>query len=352
MRVSAIALLAVCSAWGQFRSTVPLVVAPTTVTDSKGRYVDGLDEQNLILYDNNVPQTIHMDWMTFPISLVVAVQTSSNAGPVLEKLGGSGILFTQLLAGDAGETALLSFGDQVEVRQNFTGDPDTLIKAIRKLRMDGDRAPALDALSKALDMLSHREPGRRHVILMISEKRDRGSESQLQWVMREAQKQNAAVYWLTFSPFMQPFTTKAKLKMDPGSERWRNPEEKKREEEKPKKIKDVVEAKRDLEKYGKLEPADLGPGGFIYAIGELIHMKDPDIADMFTRTTGGTTDSFLKKDTLEKAVVAIGKEIHRQYILTFEPKNVEQGNFHSLRVEVRNRPELQVKTRTGYWAVQ
>src|SRR5207249_2322561 len=48
----------------------------TTVKDSKGRYVDGLTPQDLILYDNNVPQAIQMDWMTYPIDLVVTVQTS------------------------------------------------------------------------------------------------------------------------------------------------------------------------------------------------------------------------------------------------------------------------------------
>lgn len=348
MRVAVISLLAFSCAWGQFRSTVPLVVAPTTVTDAKGRYVDGLDAPDLVLYDNNVPQTIHMDWQTFPISLVVAVQTSDNSGPVLDKLGGSGILFTQLLAGDAGETAVLGFGDQVTVRQDFTGDPDKVIKAMRKFRTEGGRAPALDAVSMALQMLSHCAPGRRHIILMISEKRDRGSESQLSAVMQEVQRQNAAVYWLTYSPFLQPFTaTKAKLKMEPGSERWRNPEE----PEKPKTIKDTVEGKRDLERYGKLEPQDVGPGGLIYAIGELIHMKEPEISDMFTKTTGGTTDSFLKKEALENAIQSIGKEIHRQYILSFEPKSAEPGKFHVIRVEVRNHPDLVVKTRAGYWGV-
>src|SRR5579883_2077522 len=95
MRLLAAAVLTVFPAWAQFKSTVPLVVAPTTITDSKGRFVDGLDAPDLTLYDNNVPQTIHMDWMTFPVSLVVAVQNSDNSGAVLDKLGGAGILFTQ-----------------------------------------------------------------------------------------------------------------------------------------------------------------------------------------------------------------------------------------------------------------
>ena len=122
MRIAVVLCLIAGVTRAQFKSTVPLVVAPTTVTDSKGRYVDGLTPEDLILYDNNVPQAIQMDWMTYPISLVVAVQTSANSGAVIDKLGGSGILFTQLLAADAGETAVITFSDEVKVHQDFTSD--------------------------------------------------------------------------------------------------------------------------------------------------------------------------------------------------------------------------------------
>jgi VWFA-related protein len=347
MRVIVIGLLSACAAWGQFRSTVPLVVAPTTIKDAKGRFVDGLDAPDLILYDNNVPQTIHMDWMTFPISLVVAVQTSDNSGAIVDKLGGSGILFTQLLAGEAGETAVISFSDGVTVHQEFTTDVDKVTRSLSRLKIEGGSAPALDALRKALDMLSHCRPGRRHIIFMIAEKRDRGSGAQLAAVMEEVQRQNASVYWLTYSPFLEPFTAKSKTKLPAGSERWRKPEEL----DKPKTLKDQVEDKRDLEKHGELVPQDIGPGGFLYALFELYHLTRPDLADLFTKTTGGTTDSFLKKNALEDAIGAIGKEVHRQYILTFEPHGNEPGKYHTIKVEVRDRPELQVKTRAGYWAV-
>src|ERR1035438_4154770 len=94
-------LLVVSSASAQFRSTSRLVIAPATVRDSAGQFVDGLTEGDLVVYDNNVPRKIQMDWMTYPIDLVVAVQTSSNSGAVIDKLGGSGILFAQLLSEDA-----------------------------------------------------------------------------------------------------------------------------------------------------------------------------------------------------------------------------------------------------------
>src|ERR1022692_2751600 len=158
MRVAAAILVLACTGWAQFKSTAPLVVAPTTVTDSKGRYVDGLTPEDLILYDNNVPQAIHMDWMMYPIDLVVAVQTSSNSGAVIDKLGGTGILFTQLLAADAGETAVISFSDEVKVHQDFTGSPDLVIHALRMLRKEGGDAHLLDALREALLMLERRPP--------------------------------------------------------------------------------------------------------------------------------------------------------------------------------------------------
>src|SRR4051812_27370227 len=161
MRLAALIAVLTCAARAQFKSTVPLVVAPTTVTDSKGHYVDGLTPADLILYDNNVPQTIQMDWMTFPIDLIVAVETSSNSGAVVDKLGGSGILLAQLLAADAGETAVISFSDEVQVRQAFTADPDSVTHALRMLRKDGSGAQMQDALREAAVLLERRPPGRR-----------------------------------------------------------------------------------------------------------------------------------------------------------------------------------------------
>src|SRR6186997_2989445 len=102
MRIAVGLLLLPCALMAQFRSTARLVVAPTTVVDAKGRYVDGLTADDLILYDNNVPQKIQMEWVTYPIDLVVAVQTSVNAGAVIDKLGGSGVLFSELLAAEGG----------------------------------------------------------------------------------------------------------------------------------------------------------------------------------------------------------------------------------------------------------
>jgi len=333
MRAAALILILASTAASQFKTTGTLVLAPTTVTDSKGRYVDGLTTEDLILYDDSVPQSIQMDWMTYPIDLVVAVQASANSGAVLDKLGGSGILFAQLLAADAGATAVVSFSDSIQLHQDFTGNPDEVIHALRMLRKEGGGA---HALLDALRRLEHRPPGRRRIVLVIGEKHDRGSAAKLPEVMEQAQRLNAAIYWLTYSPFLEPFTVKSKTVEDtkPEAERIK-----------------LKQCSGCPPPDTTPVPADLGPGGLIYGIGELIRLHKPDLAALFTSTTGGRTLSFLKKNALEQAIQLVGEEVHRQYILNFSPKGGESGKYHTLRIVVKNRPELHAKTREGYWAL-
>lgn len=336
MRLAAALLIVVSAGWAQFKSTVPLVLVPVTVTDAKGHYVDGLSAGDLLLYDNSVPQAIQMDWSTYPISLVVAVQTSENSGAVIDKLGGSGILFTQLLAADAGETAVISFADEVRVHQDFTNSADAVIHSLRMLRKEGGAARMLDGMNQALRMLETRPPGRRRILLLIAEKRDRSSTTKLAEVVEHAQRLNASVYWLTFSPFLQPYTVKPKTAEDlkPEAERIK-----------------MRQCATCPAPDDTPVPPDLGPGGTIYALGQLFRLRKPDLAELFTKTTGGRTMGFLKKNALERAVQLVGEEVHRQYLLSFQPKGGEPGQFHSIRVAVKGRPELVVKAREGYWTL-
>jgi VWFA-related protein len=337
MRFAAAIVVLAWPCCAQFKSTVPLVVAPTTVTDSKGHFVDGLTSDDLVLYDNNVPQKIQMDWMAYPIDLVVAVQTSANSGAVIDKLGGSGILFSQLLAADAGETAVISFSDETRVHQDFTDNPDLVMHSLRMLRKEGDNAHILDAMRQALGMLEHRPAGRRRIILMIAERRDRASKVKLAEVMEQVERLNAAVYWLTYSPFLEPFTVKSKTA-----------EDLKPEDERIKVQKCALCPAPDDTPV----PPDLGPGGYLYGIGELIRLHQPDLSHLFTNVTGGHELAFLKKSALEHAIQLVSEEVHRQYILSFQPKGGEPGMFHAIRVTINGRPELHARTRDGYWTLQ
>src|SRR4051794_1075150 len=155
MRVAVLLIANAALAFAQFKSTATLVIAPTTIVDANGNYVD-VDPSDLILYDNGVRQPIQVDESFNPISLVVAVQTASNSAAILDKLGSSGILFTELLAGDRGETAILTFSDEVRTLRDFTTNSDNLSAGLRSLHVQGNGAVANDAVMQGLAMLAKR----------------------------------------------------------------------------------------------------------------------------------------------------------------------------------------------------
>jgi hypothetical protein len=180
-------------------------------------------------------------------------------------------------------------------------------------------------------MLASRKPNRRQIILVIAEKRDRSSNVDIATVLQQVQHQNALVYWLTYSPFLTPFTNRQKTVG-----------ERKKEEDRGK------DAKKDAE----VLPPDMTPGSLLSIFTELAHRTKVDAASLLSRSSGGNTVNFLKQKALEETVQAIAAEVHRQYIISFQPRPDTPGFFHSIRVEVRDRPELHARTRAGYWTVQ
>ncbi len=190
----------------------------------------------------------------------------------------------------------------------------------------------LDGLSKALDILSHRKPGRRLVVLMISESRDRSSGVKLPEVVQRAQQLNVGIYWLTYSTTLARYTDRRVTTYGD--------------------IEDPKVKGRDPKKDETPIPTDSPSMSLLGPFTALAHLTKPNLADLFTRLTGAQQIAFLTKGALESAIHDIGEEIHREYILTFVPTPGQSGEFHTIRVEVRNRPDLKVKTRDGFWAAQ
>jgi VWFA-related protein len=338
MRLPAMLILLVCPAAAQFKSTVPLVVSPTTVNDAKGQPVDGLTAADLIVYDNNVPQTIQVETLYDPISLVVAIESSVSSISILDKLGRSGVLFTDLLAAEGGETAVLSFAGDVKLVQDFTADSTGLSRTVRALRGRGDGVAVLDAVAEALRLLGTRKPSRRRIALMIAERRDRSSKTDIATLLRSAQLEKTTIYWLTYSTFLAQYTNKRKTVWDRMTDE---------QKEDPKRM---HSSRIPLPEEEAPLPPDLVPGSLLTGMTELFHKTTVDAATLLSRTSGGRTFSFLRQDGLENAIQAVGQEVHRQYIVTFQPKPDAPGVYHSLRAEVKGRPELHVRTRAGYWS--
>jgi len=177
------------------RVPVQLVVAPTSVTDRSGKFINGLTAADFALYDNDVPQQIHEDGDFLPISLAIAVQTNLK-GHDIERVRELGPLLGALVVGVGGEAAIFGFATKLEVVQDFTPDLGRLTRSLRRVQFSPAPIHVIDATLDAMRRLDHRAEGRRHIMLLISGPADQGSQSALHDALDDAAVSNTLIYWL------------------------------------------------------------------------------------------------------------------------------------------------------------
>ncbi|MGH9665637.1 MAG: VWA domain-containing protein [Bryobacteraceae bacterium] len=306
-----VAVLAPCLAQqADIRVQVPLIVAPTTVVDARGRFVNGLKAADFTLFDNGRPQRIQDDIAFEPVSLVLAVQCGGNIRWALPKVQRIANVVDALVVGEGGEAALIAFDYRVRTLQTFTQSSRKIAAGLETLYANGKKYRLFDAVGTAAALLNTRPAGRRRILLLISESRDRGSEAKLAAAILNLQAANVSLYAVVMNHL--------------GAEMTEDPN------------------------------ASVPPPHAILLdqpLAEAIRALHASPVAAFTQFTGGRQYSFLKQRALESALSAIGDEIHGQYLLSYVPDNWGRDGFHEIRVSV-NRPAAAVRTRPGYWLPQ
>jgi VWFA-related protein len=290
------------------RVPVRLVIAPTSVTDARGKFINGLTASDFTLYDNEVPQQIHEDADFLPISLAVAIQNNNALEGVLPQLHQLGPLLGTLVVGDGGEAAILTFNQKVELIQDFTGDLGRLSNALKHLDTAYSKSHLIDATLQSIRLLKSRPTERRRILLLISETRDQGSESKLRDAVAEAEVNNILIYSMNISRMH------AAGQIFPGGLSL-----------------DIMALIKEI--YGGIKTAVV---------------ENP--LSVLTRYTGGRQYAFLKQHAFEDAITKIGEEIHGQYLLGYTPSNIQEQGYHKIRVEL-NRSEYTVRSRPGYYSM-
>ena len=295
------------------RTTVPLVLVPVTVTDTKGSSIDGLKVEDFLLADDSVRQNARLDTsdtVLAPISLVVAVQCSGISAAVLAKINRVGGMIQPLISGDRGRTAVLAFDDEVRMFQDFTSDSAKVRAAFAKIQgrvIHSGRM--IDAVDQSVRMLAGRPENSRRILLILSESRDRGSKTKLADAIELAQRASVTVYPATYSVYATPWTAK--------------PED---------------------------NPSMPGGENYIGGLVDLFRLGKTNAAEAFARATGGRHLSFETFKGLEETITRAGEEIHSQYLLSFVPQESTNHGFHRLDVIVPSHPDAVVRARPGYWA--
>ena len=323
-----------------------LVLVPVTVTDAKGRSVDGLEAADFLLLDNQHERKVTVDTIATgvaPIALVIAVQSSGISTPVLEKVRKIGSMIQPLVTGERGCAAVVSFAETVAWLQECTSNPDALQRALHRLQPgEHIKAAMLDAVNEAIGRL-RKQPNVRRVLLLISESRDRGSETDLETVTIAAQSADVTIYALTYSAVMAAFTSKAPLTRQA---RTKSPQ--------------TTPAQDAMHTANGAPPSPYNPyspklvpenqsADFPAAIRELLRLSQTNTALALAAATGGIAFPFTRQKGLEDAIQKLGAELHSQYMLSFAPEDSAPG-YHKLEVSLARDGRFNIRARPGYWS--
>jgi VWFA-related protein len=322
---------------------VALVNTPVTVRDANGHMVHSLDAKDFQVTDNGIPQQItHFDLGGDPLSVVFLVETSSRISPLMPQINKAGIVLAETVMGPNDEAAVVGFNDSVDKLQDFTSNQDAIEKIFTKLNTVTDGSKLFDAMAIGVEMLSDRPlpaantPGRRRIMLILSEANDAGSETKLGAVLRQAQLSNVTIYSVGLS------TTMAELKGPP---------------------KNTTPQVTPPGTFGRPPfPGSVqtpGTEGDLYGSGDLLRGVALAVKNIKSKVggqplqlaavaTGGAHVATFKNHSIENAIDEIGGELHSQYSVSYVPTGTNETGYHEIKVKV-DKEGLKVRARPGYY---
>ena len=273
--------------------SVDLVNVSATVRDASGRYIDGLTQENFTLLENGAEQKLSFfnhDTQT-NLSVGVLVDTSGSMRHKLQQALQT-VREVALALGPQDEMFLITFSDDVEIRQKFTRNPDDVLRALRGIRSGGETS-VYDALQIGINEMRSARNGKR-IILLVSDGYD----------------------------------TRSKINMDQALEQLK---------------------RSQLQLYAiGIDDDDNDPlvlrqpryHVYLFMLGELTGASGGQTFRMYTG----------RNYALDSIAALILEELHNQYTLGYYPSTPKDGSWRTIQVKV-DRPGAVVRSRAGYYAV-
>jgi VWFA-related protein len=323
----------------RIRVPVNMVSAPVTVINSKGDYVFDLQEKDFEVLDNGVRQHIEQFGLEQqPLAAVIVVETNSTSGPLLEEVRPLGPVFSSLMLGPQGEAAVVTYGEEVRVVQDFTQDSAPLETALRGLEARGGSVHLNDALARAIELLENRPKENRRVIIAFSDGHDIGSETHKEEVVQRAVNAGITIYGLGFNP------GRALLSRQPKAP-----------------PQNTVAANMGLPAPPNTAPQPSNVENTYYdqpllpivplilASGEMIRSTVAKTAlEFYAGYTGGVCYAHWSSKSVQGELNKIASEIQSQYEIAYVPRAPSVDGFHRIEIHV-DRRGVKVRTRAGYF---
>ena len=269
---------------------VNLVVLHTTVLDDRGRFADGLKQENFRVLEDKVEQKLSVfKREDLPVSMGLVIDNSGSMRDKRPRVNEAAITLVEN-SNPQDEAFVVNFNDDfyLDLDKDFTNSVPELKEALERIDSRGSTA-LYDAIIGSIDHLKKASKDK-HVLLVVTDGEDNTSRNSLEKTIREIQKTDTVIY--TIGLLSQ-------------------------------------ESKKNAKRAKKaLEEISLASGGLSY----------------FPENV----------DDVHNICQQVAHDIRNQYTLAYYPSNSKRdGTFRAVQVEVippRGRGKLVARTRNGYYA--
>jgi VWFA-related protein len=290
--------------------TINLVDVLFTVLNRRNKLVPDLEKDNFKVFDNNAQQTIRFftRQTDLPLRIGMLLDTSNSIRDRIKFEQDAAVNFLySVLRRNKDAAFVMTFDDEPQIIQDFTGEADKLRDQIVNTRAGGGTA-IYDAVYQACEkQLSHppRPPGDqpdvvRRVMILISDGDDNLSTHTRAEAIEMAQRFSVVIYTISTST------------------QW------------------ISLSQTDPEKMGDRKT----------------HKTEGDkILEDLAEETGGRAFYPYHVDDLDQSFQDIGDELRNQYSIAYNPANyAADGKYHKIRIETPEHKGYQVRARRGYYA--
>jgi Ca-activated chloride channel homolog len=269
---------------------VNLVVLHTTVLDDRGRFAEGLKQENFRVLEDKVEQKLAVfKREDVPVSMGLVIDNSGSMRDKRPRVNEAALTLVQT-SNPQDEAFVVNFNDDfyLDLDKDFTSSVPELKEALERIDSRGSTA-LYDAVIGSLDHLKKGSKDKR-VLLVVTDGEDNTSHNSLDKAIKEVQKTDTVIYTIGLLS----------------------------EESK----KNSKRAKKALEQLAQ--------------------------------ASGGLAFFPENVDDVHNICEQVARDIRNQYTLAYYPTNTKRdGTFRTVQVEVippRGRGKLVARTRNGYYA--
>src|SRR6202012_1059618 len=178
----------------KIRVDVNLVVLHTTVLDDRGRFVDGLKEENFRVLEDKAEQKLSVfKREDIPVSMGLVIDNSGSMRDKRPRVNAAAITLVEA-SNPQDEVFVVNFNDDfyLDLDKDFTNSVPELKEALERIDSRGSTA-LYDAVIGSLD---HEKKGHKDkkVLLLVTAGDDDASRKTFEYTIKVAEQSDAAIY--------------------------------------------------------------------------------------------------------------------------------------------------------------